>query len=314
MAQDTQTLQTGVFGVSDSSLSRRASRALRPWLQRPLGLLGAFLILSMLVLALIAPYVAPEDPRDFSGRRLESPSSSHLLGTNNLGQDTFSRTLYGAQISIAVGLTATILGVGSGMVLGVVTGYVGGWADIVIQRFLEIIASFPGLFLALLVVAVLGRPGETGSNVLTIAWQLRSLEIAIGLSFIFGSTRIVRSAVLTQRNMAYIDAAKAIGASSNRILWKHILPNVLPFVIVSFTTILGIVILIEASLSFLGYGVAVGTPSWGVDLSTSNRQYFIRAPWLMVGPGVALSLTVLGFNFMGDALRDILDPRLRGTR
>jgi peptide/nickel transport system permease protein len=314
MAQDIQALPTGAVAAPEATFGRRFAHAMRPWLQRPLGLLGAFLILAMIVIALVAPLIAPEDPRDFAGRRLESPSSAHLLGTNNLGQDTFSRTLYGAQISMAVGLTATVIGVGTGMILGVVTGYVGGWADIVIQRFLEIIASFPGLFLALLVVAVLGRPGETGSNVASIAWQLRSLEIAIGLSFIFGSTRIVRSAVLTQRNMAYIDAAKALGASSNRILWKHILPNVLPYVIVSFTTILGIVILIEASLSFLGYGVAVGTPSWGVDLSTSNRQYFIRAPWLMVGPGVALSLTVLGFNFMGDALRDILDPRLRGTR
>ena len=313
MTQEAQALP-GIFPAQERSFGQRLQRMASPWLSRPLGLAGAMLILFMIIVALAAPFIAPEDPRDFAGRRLESPNSSYLLGTNNLGQDVFSRTIYGAQISMAVGLTATLFGVGSGMVLGVVTGYIGGWLDIIIQRFLEIIASFPGLFLALLVVAVLGRPGETSDNVATIAWQLRSLELAIGLSFIFGSTRIIRAAVLTQRNMAYIDAARALGASSNRILWKHIFPNVFPFVIVSFTTILGLVILIEASLSFLGYGVAVGTPSWGVDLSTSNRQYFIRAPWLIVGPGIALSLTVLGFNFMGDALRDILDPRLRGTR
>lgn len=312
----TQEMQSPVayLPMDERGFAERFSAAMKPWLQRPLGLLGAIVIVSMVVVALAAPLIAPNDPRAFVGRRLESPNSTHLLGTNNLGQDVFSRTVYGAQISIAVGLSATLLGVGSGMVLGVMTGYLGGWIDLVVQRFLEIIASFPGLFLALLVVAVLGRPGETSNNVFAIAWQLRSLELAIGLSFIFGATRIVRSAVLTQRNTAYVDAAKALGATSNRILWRHILPNVFPYVIVSFTTILGLVILIEASLSFLGYGVAVGTPSWGIDLSTSNRQYFIRAPWLIVGPGVALSLTVLGFNFMGDALRDILDPRLRGSR
>jgi peptide/nickel transport system permease protein len=268
----------------------------------------------MVVLALTAPMVAPNDPRAFVGKRLEHPSSHFLLGTNNLGQDNFSRTIYGAQISVAVGLTSTIIGVGTGMVLGIVTGYFGGWIDLITQRLLEILASFPGLFLALLVISVLGRPGEVSNNVAAIAWQLKSLEIAVAMAFIFGSTRIIRSAVLSQRSMAYVDAAKSIGAGSNRILWKHIFPNVFPFFIVSFTTIIGIVILIEASLSFLGYGVSVGTPSWGVDLGTSNRQYFVRAPWLIVGPGVALSMTVLGFNFMGDALRDILDPRLRGSR
>ena len=227
MAQEAQALPQA-FPTRERSFGERMGRMAAPWLSRPLGLIGALLIIFMVVVALAAPLIAPDDPRDFVGRRLESPNSTHLLGTNNLGQDVFSRTIYGAQISIAVGLTATVLGVGSGMVLGVVTGYIGGWLDIIIQRFLEIIASFPGLFLALLVVAVLGRPGETSNNVATIAWQLRSLEIAIGLSFIFGSTRIIRAAVLTQRNMAYIDAARAIGASSNRILWKHILPNVCP--------------------------------------------------------------------------------------
>ncbi len=299
---------------AQETFRRRFRKAMTPWLRRPLGLLGGVIIAFMVFLAITAPLVAPNDPRAFVGKRLESPSSHFLLGTNNLGQDDFSRTIYGAQISIAVGLTSTVLGVGIGMILGIVTGYFGGWVDILTQRALEILASFPGLFLALLVITVLGRPGEVSNNVVQIAWQLKTLEIAVAMAFIFGSTRIVRSAVLSQRNMAYVDAAKSIGAGSNRILWRHILPNVLPFVIVSFTTIIGIVILIEAALSFLGYGVSVGTPSWGVDLSTSNRTYFVRAPWLMVGPGVALSMTVLGFNFVGDALRDILDPRLRGSR
>jgi peptide/nickel transport system permease protein len=292
----------------------RRSPTWEAWKRRPLGLMGAFIVLTLVVLAIIAPFVAPHGGTDFAGPPLQSPSWSHPLGTNNLGQDVLSRTLLGAQISLTVGVVTTLLAVGLGTVLGVLGGYAGGWVDMVIQRALEVLASFPGIFLALLVIAAIGRPPSTGTNVFLIAWQLRSLELAIALAFVFGSTRIIRSAVLTERNMMYVTAAQAMGAGTNRILWRHILPNVLPYVIVNFSVIIGIVILIEASLSFLGYGASLGTPSWGVDLSGLNRQYFLIAPWLIIGPGVALSLTVLGFNFLGDALRDIMDPRLRGSR
>jgi peptide/nickel transport system permease protein len=177
-----------------------------------------------------------------------------------------------------------------------------------------VLASFPNIMLALLVVAALGRPQETDTNIFQIAWQLRALEIAIAMGFMFGVMRVVRSAVLTQRSLPYVEAATTIGAGSFRIMFRHIFPNVFPVVIVAFSSIIGAVILIEAGLSFLGYGVALGTPSWGIDLSNQNREYFVEAPWLLIAPAVAVSLAVLGFNFLGDTLRDILDPRMRGSR
>ena len=313
------TQDAGVVAPFETPLRRqtwrgRLSGALRPWRKQPLGIMGGVIIALLLFLAFFAPLVAPNDPREFVGRRLESPSSQFLLGTNNLGQDVFSRTLYGAQIAVAVGVVSTVLGVGLGAVLGIITGYVGGWLDMLTQRALELLASFPGLFLALLVITVLGRPGETGASLWGIAWELRWLEVAIGIIFVFGQTRIIRSATMTERNMTYVMAAHSIGVGPFRILYRHILPNVMPYIIVSFTTIIGIIILLEAAISFLGYGAPSGVPSWGTDLSARNREFFVQAPWLIAGPGVALSLTILGFNFFGDALRDILDPRLRGSR
>jgi peptide/nickel transport system permease protein len=284
------------------------------WKKKPGGLIGGMLIVAFILVAIFAPYIAPYSAGEFAGRRLESPSGEFPLGTNSLGQDVLSRTIFGAQISIAAGLAATTFAVVLGTFLGITSGYVGGWLDMIVQRGLEVLASLPGIVLALVMVSVLGRPNASGENLLTIAWQLRALELAIGISFIFGIMRIIRSAVIRERNLPYIEAAQSIGVPPSRILWRHILPNVLPLVIVAFSSIIGVVILIEASLSFLGYGVASGTPSWGIDLSARNREYFNVAPWLMVGPGVALSLTVLGYNFLGDALRDILDPRLRGSR
>ena len=284
------------------------------WRRHPLGIIGAVIIVAVVMVSFLAPLLAPNDPRDFAGSPLESPNWTFILGTNSLGQDVFSRALYGAQVSIAVGVSATFLGVFTGTSLGIIAGYFGGWLDSVITRFAEIIASIPALVLVLAILTAIGRPTSTGSDVFTIAWQLKAVEVAIGIAFIFATLRVIRSAVLTQRALPYVEAAQSIGASPTRILWRHILPNVLSLVIVIFTSLIGVVILIEAAISFLGYGVAVGTPSWGIDLSGRNREFFLQSPWLIAGPGVALSLTVLGFNFLGDALRDILDPRLRGSR
>jgi peptide/nickel transport system permease protein len=284
------------------------------WKRKPFGVLGGVFIILFLLVALLAPYISPYPPGDFAGLRLESPSGDHLLGTNNLGQDVLSRTIYGSQISIAAGFSATLFAVLVGTTLGIVSGYAGGWIDLIVNRALEVLASLPGIVLALVLVAVLGRANANSDNLITIAWQLRTLELAIGISFIFGIMRIIRSAVIRERNLPYIEAAKCLGVPPSRILWRHILPNVMPYIIVAFSTLIGAVILIEASLSFLGFGVSSGTPSWGIDLSARNREYFNVAPWLMIGPGVALSLTVLGYNFLGDALRDILDPRLRGSK
>src|SRR5690606_5482932 len=148
--------------------------------------------------------------------------------------------------------------------------------------------AFPGIVLALIMVSVLGRPNATGDNLIQVAWQLRTLEAVIALAFIFGNMRVIRAAVINERSRPYIEAAQAIGVSPVRILWRHILPNVLPYIVIAFSTVIGTVILIEAALSFLGYGVSSGTPSWGIDLSTKNREYFNVAPWLMLGPGAAL--------------------------
>ena len=301
-------------GRSTRSTLESVSDALRPWLRRPLGAFGAIVIALAFLMAIAAPLLAPHDAQLFVGPSLESPTSRHLLGTNNLGQDVLSRTIYGAQVSMAVGFWATFIGVTGGTFLGILSGYFGGWLDLIVQRLMEVLASFPGIMLALIVVAALGRPKESGSDILMLSWQLRSLSIAISLGFIFGVMRVIRSAVLKERSLPYIEAAVVIGASTPRIMFRHILPNVFPLVIVTFSTIIGAVILIEAGISFLGYGVSIGTPSWGLDLSNRNREYFLDAPWVMAGPSLALVLTVLGFNFVGDTLRDILDPRLRGSR
>jgi peptide/nickel transport system permease protein len=301
--------------VHATSLGSRIAAAWAPWRQRPLGVIGAVIVFVAFALALTAPLIAPYDPRQFVGTRLESPNSEFLFGTNLLGQDVLSRMIYGAQVSLAVALSATVIGVGGGTVLGVLSAYYGGWVDLIIQRILEVLASFPNLVLVLMVVAALGRPsGVKEGNFITLAWGLRTLSLAIALNLIFGVMRVIRSATLKERELVYVEAARTIGASSTRIMFRHILPNVFPYVIVTFSSLIGYIVLVEAGISFLGYGVSIGTPSWGFDLSGRNRDFFFEAPWMMLAPGIALTLTVMGFNFLGDTLRDILDPRLRGSR
>ncbi len=294
-------------------LGKRLSHIWATWRRKPFGALGGLLIIFFLFVAVAAPLIAPYQPNVFSGPTLDAPSASHLFGTDNLGRDTLSRTIYGAQISLAAGLTASIIATVAGCAFAVLA-YFGGSVDNVSQRALEILSSFPSIVLALVFIAVLGRANSTSHNILQIAWDLRSLELAIGITFVFGVTRILRAAVIKERGIPYIEAARSIGAPHSRILWRHILPNIMPYIIVTFSSLIGTTILIEASLSFLGYGVAPGVPSWGGDLSTRNRDYFMIAPWLLIAPGVALSLLVVAYNFFGDALRDILDPRLRGSR
>jgi len=301
--------------IGAPSLRGTLATAWAPWGRRPLGVIGAFVIVAALVMAILAPFIAPFDPNEFVGRRLQSPDGAHILGTNLLGQDMLSRTIYGAQVSIGIALSSTIIGVGLGTVLGVLSAYYGGWLDLVVQRVMEVIASFPGLILVLMIVAALGRPsGAREGNLLVLMWDLRALSIAIAAGLIFGVMRVIRSTVLKERSLPYVEAARTIGASPIRIMFRHILPNVFPYVIVTFSSIIGFIILLEAGISFLGYGVSIGTASWGADLSGRNRDFFMSAPWVMLGPGIALTLTVMGANFLGDALRDILDPRLRGSR
>ena len=298
-----------------ASLRKSIATAWAPWRRRPLGVIGAAIIIAAVVLAVLAPLIAPYEPNAFVGGRLESPNGTHLLGTNTLGQDVLSRTLYGAQVSIAVAISSTLLGVCLGTAIGVFSAYIGGWVDLIVQRVLEVLASFPGLILVLMIVAALGKPaGAREGNIALLAWDLRTLSIAIGVGLIFGVMRVIRSAVLKEKGLPYVEAAKTIGAGTTRIMFRHILPNVFPYVIVTFSSLVGFIILLEAGISFLGYGVSIGTASWGADLSGRNRDYFLTSPWVMLGPGIALTLTVMGANFLGDTLRDVLDPRLRGSR
>jgi peptide/nickel transport system permease protein len=294
---------------------RNLAAAWAPWRRRPLGIIGAIVIFAAVMLAVFAPVIAPHNPNEFVGGRVDAPNSKNLLGTNLLGQDVLSRSIYGAQVSMGIALSATLIGVGVGTVLGVVSAYYGGWVDLIVQRMMEVLASFPGLILVLMIVAALGRPAAAREGyVWLLVWDLRSLSIAIAVGLIFGVMRVIRSAVLKERSLPYVEAAQTIGAGTVRIMFRHILPNVFPYVIVISSSLLGFIILLEAGISFLGYGVSIGTPSWGADLSGRNRDFFMTAPWVMLGPGVALTLTVMGANFLGDTLRDILDPRLRGSR
>ncbi len=278
----------------------------------PLGAVGASIVGVFLVVAIFAPLIAPYDARSSVALPLLAPSMDHLLGTDANGRDVLSRVLVGSQISLAVGFAVIFINVTLSTLLGLLAGYYQGVTDYVIQRSGEIWSAFPGLVALLLIVAILGSPSTAGGNLLTIGWDMRNLIFALSLGAVFGGSRIVRGVTLSLKNQDYVVAAEALGATGPHIVVRHLLPNVMPYVIVSATAGLGVVILAEAALSFLGLGVAPGTPSWGQDLSGRNRQFFTSAIWVALAPGTAITLTVLGFNLFGDALRDMLDPRLRG--
>ncbi|RMF87888.1 MAG: ABC transporter permease [Nitrospinota bacterium] len=270
--------------------------------RKPLGALGGFIVLSMLFLAIFAPWVAPYGPEEFiegGSARLHPPSLRFLMGTDNLGRDILSRVIYGARLSMLVGFVSTFLGTGIGALIALVTAYWGGKWDLFTQRFMDVLWSFPSLVIAIVVVAVLGR-GTT------------NLIIAIAIVYIPSAARVVRSAVLVVKESEYVQAARALGASQWRIMFRYIAPNCMaPYIIIA-TTTLGSAVITEASLSFLGLGVPPPAPSWGRDLFGSAQKFAELAPWMPIMPGLAISLTVYGFNLFGDAIRDILDPRLRG--
>lgn len=269
--------------------------------RKPLGAISLVLIVVLVLAALFAPLLAPYPPLEVhSGVRLVAPGGQYLLGTDDIGRDVLSRVIYGARISLKVGLVSTLLGTVAGLVLGVVSGYVEGKTDMIIQRVVDTFMAFPGLILALVLMSTLG-PG------------VDKVIIAIGIVIIPGTTRVVRSATLATKQHAYVEAARLLGCSDVRIMARHVVPNVFAPVIVLASVALGNAILIEASLSFLGLGTPPPNPSWGGMLSYQGRFFMERAPWLAYGPGLAISLTVLSFNLFGDALRDLLDPRLRGT-
>lgn len=276
---------------------------------KPLGAVGGVIVLVLMLTAAFAQQIAPYDYDQGKGiDRLKGPSLHHLFGTDNLGRDLFSRIIYGARVSIEVGFGAVLVGTGLATIFGVISGYYGGLFDLIFQRFIDAWIAFPAIvLLACLVTILTSRATSSGSSIAVVA-------VALGLIVAGGSTRVVRSSVIAIRDMPYMEAARCTGCTNTRIILRYVLPNVLAPIIILATVQLGGAILAESTLSFLGFGVKPPMPAWGSMLAGSGRQFFLIAPWLAIWPGLAISLAVFGFNMLGDALRDVLDPRLRGSR
>jgi peptide/nickel transport system permease protein len=270
--------------------------------EKPLGAFGGMLVLILMLCAIFAHWIAPHPYDETNVRqRLKPPSAQFYLGTDNLGRDVFSRIIYGARISVTVGFGAVTLSILLATILGVTSGYFGGKIDVLVQRLVDAAMAFPTLVILLSIMAVLG-PG------------LLNVILVLGIVPSANRSRVIRSATLAAKENQYVEAAQAVGASHLRIILFYILPNVMAPIIIVATNALGAVILVEATLSFLGFGVPPPYPSWGEMLSGSGRSYMYKAPWMAIWPGVAISLAVFGFNMLGDALRDLLDPRLRGSQ
>ena len=265
-----------------------------------LGAAGLAIMVLFVLTALLADLICRYDPLSVdAGHALAHPGLQHWMGTDSFGRDVWSRIVHGARISLAVGIGSTALGGSIGVIVGLTSGYLSGWVDLVFQRVTDILQALPLLVLALVMTAALGP-------------SLPNVIIAIAIPLIPTVSRVIRANTLALRELPFIEAAKSIGMSETRIALRHILPNTLAPLIVLATAQLGSTILTEASLSFLGLGIPEPYPSWGRMLSESAAEYVRTAPWLVIFPGVAISLAVFGTNLFGDALRDILDPRQRG--
>ncbi len=266
-----------------------------------LGVGGLVIIVIVFFIAIFAPFLSLYDPgKTDVSLKLKTPSFQHYLGTDQLGRDVFSRMLYGSQISLSVGFVAVGISILIGILVGAMAGYKGGWVDSLLMRFVDIMLSFPSFFLILTVVAIL-RP------------NIYNVMIVIGITSWEGTARFVRAEFLSLRERDYVQAARALGVKDRRIIFRHILPNALAPVFVTASLGVASAILIEAGLSFLGFGVQPPAPSWG-NILTEGRTYIFDAWWLTVFPGLAILITVLSFNLFGEGLRDALDPRLRGRR
>ena len=292
-----------VTAATTAGSVNRAVRASRDFVRRrPLGGVSAVVILIMFAAALFAPVVARYDPLyQHAGRILEKPSLEFWMGTDHLGRDIYSRIVHGAKVSITVGFVSVAIGTAGGALIGLVSGFQGGKLDLYVQRFVDAWIAFPGLVLILVLVSMLGP-------------SLLNVSIAIGIGSMPGTSRLVRSAVLSTKENEYIVAATAIGASRARVGARHILPNVMAPIIIVATVSLGAAILAESSLSFLGLGVPPPAPTWGGMLSREGREFMIIQPLLGLWPGIAITAVVMAFNLFGDALRDVWDPRLRGAQ
>ena len=273
---------------------------IRLWREKPLGMASGVIILLLIVVAIFGNQLAPHPYFEMHLiDRLQGASAQYLLGTDQMGRDLLSRLIAGARISVVVGLAATTLNVVVAVLVGGVSGFVAGKFDIAVQRFVDAWMSIPSLLILLTVMSIVGR-------------GFFQIIAVLGISGGIGASRVVRSAVIGVKENTYFQAAEAIGSSRWRTLIRHVLPNVVAPIIIIFSINVGGVIMAEASLSFLGYGLSVDIPSWGGMLSREGRQYMEQAPWMALWPGLCLTIAVYSFNMLGDALRDLLDPRLRG--
>jgi peptide/nickel transport system permease protein len=269
--------------------------------EKPLGLVGLIIVITLLLAGIFSEWLAPYGYNEIIlSDRLDGPSFAHLLGCDNLGRDLLSRIIFGARISMIVALAGSAISSTVSFLVGAISGFLGGKYDMTVQRFVDAWMCFPPLVLYLIVMSILG-PG------------LMQVIIVLGVSMgLGGGSRVTRSAVIRIKEDVYFEAARAIGVPTWTILMRHVLPNILPIMIIGFSTGLGGFILAEASLSFLGFGIPPPVPSWGGMLSGTGRQYMLQAPWMALWPGLALAIVVYGVNMLGDAVRDLFDPRLRG--
>ena len=282
--------------LDEEEAPRRRGLWLRYLLRDPKALIGALVLLVLVLSALFAPWIVPYDPNevDFLAA-MEAPSLAHPLGVDDLGRDLLSRLVYGTRISLFVGISTVAIALLVGVVLGLLAGYYGGWLDMIIMRYIDLQWAFPNILIAVYLVAVFG----TG---------LANVIVAISLAYIDDFARIARGMALSIKEEQYVDAARTVGVSDWRIMWRHILPNAMAPIIVQATVSVSYAILAEATLSFLGLGVEADTPTWGLILA-EGRSFISRLWWVGVFPGLFIMVTVLSINFLGDALRDVLDVR-----
>ena len=280
--------------------SRLAEFFIRLVKEKPLGTISGIIVLILIFVAIFADVLAPYSFFEVHlVDRLQGPSTKHLLGTDQLGRDFLSRIIQGARISLGVGLAATALSIVVAFLIGGASGFLGGKFDIGVQRFVDAWMCFPGLLLLLTIMSVVGR-------------GLPQIILVLGISGGIGGSRVIRGAVIGIKENDYFQAAEAVGNSRWRIFIRHVLPNIMPVIIIIFSISVGGVIMAEASLSFLGFGLPPKIPSWGGLLSQAGRRYMEVAPWLALFPGLALTVVIYSLNMFGDAMRDLLDPRLRG--
>ena len=286
------------------ALPARRHPVLQFILHQPLGAGGLVFIVIMALAAIFAPWVTPYDPLTVDyGSMLAAPSWPHWMGTDSFGRDMLTRVIYGARTALAVGFLASFVGSTAGAIIGVVSAYFGGKIDMIIQGVMDILLSFPIIVLALTVVAMLGQNIVFGVDI--------NLIIAISIPMVPRVGRVVRASALAIRELPYIDAARAAGFTSTRIIFRHMVPNVVAPYLIMLTAYVAQAILSEASLSFLGLGVTEPTASWGLMLSGAAADFYQQAPWMIIFPGLAISLAVFAFNLFGDSLRDWLDPKIK---